>query len=62
MTIINLMTLDECLEAKNKEENILNRMIEQIPKVGMAVILEQERKLDSLDYWIERKRLQETAE
>lgn len=61
MIPINKMSLDECLEAKNKEENILNRMLRQTPAVGIAVILEQERKLDSLDYWIERKRIVESA-
>ena len=36
-------------------------MIDQTPKVSMNIILEQERKLDTLDFWIERKRIAETT-
>lgn len=57
MKAITEMTLDECLWARDKEEQILDRMIAQEPTPSMNILLEQERKLDSLDYWIERKRL-----
>lgn len=57
MTSITEMTLDECLWARDKEEQILDRLIAQEPRPSMNILLEQERKLDSLDYWIERKRL-----
>jgi hypothetical protein len=62
MTIIDKMTLDECLWARAKEEIILDKMLIQTPKVSMNNLLEQERKLESLDYWIERKRIVEAAE
>jgi hypothetical protein len=61
MTTIDLMTLDECLWARAKEESILDKMLAQIPQVSMNILLEQERKLDSLDFWIERKRTLENA-
>ena len=62
MTTIDKMTLDECLWARDKEEKTLDKMLAQIPKVSMNILLEQERKLDSLDYWIYRKKIVETAE
>jgi len=61
MTTIDKMTLDQCLYARAKEESILDKMIDQTPQVSMNIILEQERKLDSLDFWIERKRIAETT-
>ena len=62
MTTIDKMTLDECHWARAKEESILDKMLAQTPQVGMNILLEQERKLDSLDYWIYRKTIVETAE
>ena len=59
MTTIDKMTLDECEWARSKEESILDRMIDQKPRPSINILLEQERKLDSLDFWIERKRLKE---
>ena len=61
MKTIDKMTLDECLWARAEEESILDRMIDQNPSVSMNVLLQQERKLDSLDYWIERKKIIEAA-
>ena len=61
MTTIDKMTLDECLWAREKEERILDRMLAQTPKVSMNILLQQERKLDSLDYWIYRNRIVEAA-
>ena len=61
MTTIDKMILDECLWARAKEESILDKMLAQTPKVSTNIILEQERKLDSLDYWIYRKRIVEAA-
>jgi hypothetical protein len=61
MTTIDKMTLDECQRALAKEESILDRMIAQQPRPSMNIFLEQERKLDSLDYWIARKRIVESA-
>jgi len=49
------MTLDQCLKARVKEEAILDRMLDQTPPVSMNILLEQNRKLESLDFWIERK-------
>ena len=62
MKTIDKMTLDECQWARAEEESILDRMIAQTPPVSMNIILEQERRLDSLDYWIDRKRIQEAVE
>jgi len=60
-TPITEMTLDECLWARDKEEKTLDCMIKVKSPFLIKAILEQERKLESLDYWIERKRLKEAA-
>jgi hypothetical protein len=62
MTTIDKMTLEQCLSARAREESILDKMIEQTPRVSMNILLEQERRLDSLDYWIYRKKIVEAAE
>lgn len=62
MTTIDKMTLDECRWARAKEESILDKMVDQTPPVSINLLLEQERKLDSLDYWIYRKTIIEAAE
>ena len=62
MTHITDMTLDECLWARQAEELTLDSMIKVKSPYLIKAILEQERKLESLDFWIERKRLKEAAE
>jgi len=62
MTPITEMTLEQCLWARDKEEKTLDSMIKVKSPFLIKAILEQERKLESLDFWIERKRLKETAE
>ena len=62
MTTIDKMTLDECLWARDCEEKTLDQMIKVKNPFLIRAILEQERKLESLDFWIERKRLKEAAE
>jgi hypothetical protein len=62
MKTIDKMTLDECLWARRAEEQTLDSMIKVKSPFLIKAILEQERRLESLDYWIERKRLKEAAE
>lgn len=50
------MTLDDCLRFRDMEERKLDKMLKQQPLPGIKLFLEQEAKLDSLDYWIDRKR------
>lgn len=54
-TPIEKMTLDECLWARSKEEQILDQMLEQDPKPSMNLFLKQLSKLECLDFWIDRK-------
>jgi hypothetical protein len=57
MTDIADMTLVDCIKAKVKEEKILDQML-KIPNPGplmIGQILEQEKKLESLEYWITLK-------
>jgi hypothetical protein len=62
MTPITEMTLEQCLWARQAEEKTLDSMIKVNSPFLIKAILEQERKLESLDFWIERKRLKEAAE
>ena len=61
MTRITEMTLEECLWARQAEEKTLDNMIKVKSPYLIKAILEQERKLESLDFWIERKRLKEAV-
>ena len=62
MTTIDKMTLDQCLWARQAEEKTLDSMIKVKSPYLIKAILEQERRLESLDFWIERKRLKEAQE
>lgn len=54
---ITQMTLDECQWAYKKEQQLLDGMIKNIP-FATTTILQQERVLESLEFWIERKTME----
>ena len=60
-TPITEMTLEECLWARQAEEKTLDSMLKVKNPYLISAILEQERKLESLDFWIERKQLTEAV-